>query len=202
MAAKDGDDLDGDDLDFEEAMADVSRVENDKLRPEPATRKTASLVDREREAQREFDRVVSGEAPFDADPVDPTERIEGKIPGLDPRELGRLRRGDFAIQDELDLHRLGVEDARARLEGFLADAHARGLRCVRVVHGWGRGSPGGVSLIKSNLPRWLARGAARTLVLAYTTAPPNQGGAGATFVLLRGGGPAPRPPRPTGGRKR
>ena len=186
MAAK-GDD----DLDFEEAMADVSRVESDKLRPVPTTRRTPSRVDREREAQRDFDRVVSGEAPFDADPVDPTERIEGKIPGLDPRELQRLQRGEFAIQEELDLHGFVVEDARERLDGFLSDAHARGLRCVRIVHGWGRGSPHGVAVLKSNLPRWLTRGAARRLVLAYATAPPTQGGAGATCVLLRGGGPAP-----------
>ena len=89
------------------------------------------------------------------------------------------------------------------MDGFLRDAHGRGLRCVRIVHGHGRNSPGGQAVLKPSLPRWLARGEARQLVLAYTTAPQSDGGAGATYVLLRGGGaPSSEPAGPRSGRKR
>ena len=71
------------------------------------------------------------------------------------------------------------------VERFIAESHARGLRCLRIVHGRGLNSPGGVSVLKSSLPRWLARGQARRIVLAYTSALPNDGGTGASYVLLR-----------------
>jgi DNA-nicking Smr family endonuclease len=177
---------------FEEAMEDVARVDNDRRAPEPAAPRTASKEDRDREARRDFERVASGEAPFEADAVDPAEHIEGSVLGLDPRVLGRLRRGEFSMQDEIDLHGFSSEDARERLGHFLVHAHARGLRCVRAVHGWGRGSPGGVPVLKSKLPRWLERETGRDLVLAYATAPANPG---ATCILLRGGGAPPTEPR-------
>jgi DNA-nicking Smr family endonuclease len=177
---------------FEEAMADVERAKNDRRAPETPKPAIASTEDREREARREFERVASGDAPLDAplesNGVDPAEYLEGKVTGLDPRVLAQLRRGEFSMQDEIDLHRLNSEDAHDRLDHFLADAQARGLRCVRVVHGWGRGSEGGVPVLKPNLGRWLERGSTGKRVLAYATERANPG---ATCILLRGGG---RPP--------
>jgi DNA-nicking Smr family endonuclease len=177
---------------FEKEMADVARAENDRRAAPAVEVPVASPEEREREARHEFERVASGEAPFDADDVDPAEYIEGRVDGLDPRELARLRRGEYGAQEELDLHRLARDDARESLESFLRDAHGRGLRCVRIVHGWGRGSPGGRPVIKPSLPRWLERGSARAVVLAYATAPRNPG---ATLLLLRGGAPVPQEPR-------
>ena len=177
---------------FEEAMEDVARVDNDRRAPEPATPRTTSQRDRNREARADFERVASGEAPFEADAIDPAEQIEGSVRGLDPRVLGQLRRGEFSVQDEIDLHGFTSEDAHQRLDHFLVDAHARGLRCVLAVHGWGRGSPGGEPVLKSKLSRWLERDTGRRLVLAYATAPANPG---ATCILLRGGGAPPTEPR-------
>ncbi len=177
---------------FKQAMEDVAPVDKERRAPEPASPRTASQQDRDREARRDFERVASGEGPFDPDAVDPAEYIEGSVPGLDPRVLGQLRRGEFSMQDEIDLHGFTSEDARKRLDHFLVDAHARGLRCVQAVHGWGRGSPGGVPVLKSRLPGWLQRDTGRRLVLAYTTAQANPG---ATCILLRGGGSPPTEPR-------
>ena len=67
----------------------------------------------------------------------------------------------------------------------MVDCHKKDLRCVRIVHGRGKNSPGGVPVLKQNLPRWLSRGPARLIVLAYTSALPRDGGAGATYVLIR-----------------
>ncbi|MBW2280203.1 MAG: Smr/MutS family protein [Deltaproteobacteria bacterium] len=190
-----GRDGDGDESLFEEAMSDVDRAKRDGHRPEPAPPGSLPVMppvaEGERNALRELDALVAGEGEFDS--LDPMDVIEGSVPGLDPRVLRQLRRGDFAMQAEVDLHRLTADDARRRVDAFLEDAHGRGLRCVRIVHGHGRNSPGGQAVLKPSLPRWLARGAARRLMLAYTTAPQRDGGAGATYVLLRGASPPPRP---------
>ena len=95
------------------------------------------------------------------------------------------------MQADLDLHGRDVSTARTDLESFLLECHRRGLRCVRIVHGRGRNSPDG-PVLKSNLPRWLARGPARRIVLGFATAAPRDGGAGASYVLLRKGHPAGR----------
>ena len=153
---------------FEEAMSDVQPIECDRHPPQMTLRRPVSISEREREVLRELDRIVSGEGPFELQDSD--EFIQGAVRGFDPRTVRQLRR-----------------------ERFIGDCHARGLRCVRVVHGRGRNSPGGVPVLKPNLPRWLARGPTRLLVLAYTSALPNDGGTGATYVLLRS--PGRRRPR-------
>ena len=89
------------------------------------------------------------------------------------------------MQADLDLHGSDAPTARVRVERFLLEAQGRDLRCVRIVHGRGKNSPGGVSVLKTSLPRWLSRGPARHAVLAYTSAAPRDGGPGASYVLLR-----------------
>ena len=171
---------------FEEAMAGVQPIERDRHLPQITFRTPTSISEREREVLRELDRIVSGEEPFE--PGDSDEFMEGAVRGFDPRTVRQLRRGEFTLQADLDLHGLDAATARPLLERFIGDCHARGLRCVRVVHGKGRNSPDGVPVLKANLPRWLARGPARLLVLAYTSAQPKDGGTGATYVLLRSRG--------------
>ena len=122
------------------------------------------------------------------------------MPGLDPRVLRRLRNGEFSVQADLDLHGSDAESARSLVARLIADAHAQGLRCVRIVHGKGRNSPGREPVLKRSLPRWLVRGPARRVVLAYTSASPTDGGSGATYVLLRAGRKA-RTANPTGRRR-
>jgi len=170
---------------FEQAMADVRPMDQDRLAPEPFWRETASISQREAEVLRELDALVTSQEPLALENTD--EYIRGAVPGLDPRVVRDLSRGQFTVQGELDLHGSDAPTARARLEQFLVQAHGRGLRCVRVVHGRGRGSPGGTPVLKAQLPRWLARGPARGIVLAYATARPRDGGAGASYVLLRRG---------------
>ena len=171
---------------FNEAMADVQRIERNRHLPQITFRRPVSISEHESEVLRELDRIISGEAPFTL--VDSDELIEGAVTGFDPRTVRQLRRGEFTLQADLDLHGVDAATARPLVERFISDCHARGLRTVRIVHGRGRGSPGGVPVLKSNLPRWLARGPARLIVLAYTSALPRDGGTGATYVLLRARG--------------
>lgn len=177
---------------FAEAVAGVAPLPQTRRPPAPVYREPIPLSEREREVIRELDALVSGEAPFDERESD--EFMTGCVPGLDPRVLRSLRKGEFTPQGDLDLHGCDAATARALVESFLVTAHARGLRCLRIVHGRGHRSPNGEAVLKPSLPRWLARGPARLIVLAYSSALPADGGTGAMYVLLRKGGAARRAP--------
>ena len=107
--------------------------------------------------------------------------------GLDPRLVTRLRRGEFALQVHIDLHGMVLADAKVALETYIGDSVRKGRRGVLIVHGRGRGSPGGHPVLKHATAQWLSHGTSSGCVLAFTTARPADGGAGAMYVLLRRG---------------
>jgi DNA-nicking Smr family endonuclease len=102
-------------------------------------------------------------------------------PDVPAEVLGRLRKGHWAIQRQLDLHGLRRDEAREALADFIHQAHQHSQRCVRVIHGKGHGSPGKQPVLKSKVQRWLAQ---RQEVMAFAQASAPQGGAGALIVLL------------------
>ena len=115
------------------------------------------------------------------------EALSFRRPGLGPDVVRKLREGHWSIQRQLDLHGLRTDEARETLGHFIREAHKRGLRCVRVVHGKGLGSPGRTPVLKARVLRWLVQ---KNEVLAFVQARPAEGGAGALVVLLR---PSPHP---------
>ena len=102
--------------------------------------------------------------------------------GMARETLRKLRRGHWAIQDGVDLHGLTRDQAAAIVAEFLAHCLARGLRCVRIVHGKGLGSKNREPVLKGKLRAWLMP---RDEVLAYCQAPAAEGGSGALLVLLK-----------------
>jgi DNA-nicking Smr family endonuclease len=140
-------------------------------------------ISEEAEALALLSDLVDGAARFDIS--DTREYVEGAIVGLDPRVLRRLRRGDYAWQAHIDLHGLTAAEARVVVDRFLATSVSAGHRCVLIVHGRGRNSKDQTPVLKERLKVWLARGRAARIVLAFTTARPCDGGAGALYVLLR-----------------
>ncbi len=129
--------------------------------------------------------------------------IEGGVGSWDRRLLRRLRRGDFSIQENLDLHGLTQTEARQELDQFLREAAVRGLSCVRVIHGKGKNSPQGRAILRDKVPDWLSTRSNARLVIAFTSASLWDGGSGATYVLLRTRqGAAASLPRRRPGRKR
>ena len=93
----------------------------------------------------------------------------------------KLRRGNWSIQAQLDLHGLRSDEARTRLGAFIRESSKNGVRCVRVVHGKGLGSPGKAPVLKNKVHSWLVQ---KKEVLAFVQAKPADGGAGAVVVLL------------------
>jgi DNA-nicking Smr family endonuclease len=102
--------------------------------------------------------------------------------GLPRLMLRRLRRGHWAVQDDLDLHGMNRVEAAEQVALFVRAAAARGLRCVRIVHGKGLGSKNREPVLKGKLRAWLTP---RDEVLAYCQAPAAWGGSGALLVLLK-----------------
>ena len=109
------------------------------------------------------------------------EHLSFRRPGIGPDVTRKLRRGDWSIQRQIDLHGLRRDDAREALSIFIREAHKQGIRCVRVVHGKGLGSPGKAPVLKSRVHSWLVQ---KNEVLAFVQAKPADGGAGALVVLL------------------
>jgi DNA-nicking Smr family endonuclease len=104
-------------------------------------------------------------------------------PGIGPDVVAKLRRGHWALQGQIDLHGLTRDQAREHLAGYIRECQRRGMRCLRVVHGKGLGSPGRQPVLKAKVQRWLAQSAE---VIAFAQASGPQGGAGALVVLLAG----------------
>jgi DNA-nicking Smr family endonuclease len=92
-------------------------------------------------------------------------------------------------------------EARPAVEAFLTHAYQDGKRCVLIIHGRGHNSKDQIPVLKSRLASWLARGQRARLILAFVSARPCDGGAGALYVLLRRQRTARRPIRVLAGAK-
>ena len=124
----------------------------------------------------EFRRLLDSHSQLEAG-----DQSSHRQPQVPHRILQRLRRGQYAIQDELDLHGATAQQAHRLLREFIADAHAHDHGCVRIIHGKGLQSDGGAPVLKNLVDRLLRQ---RNDVLAFHSAPPAQGGTGAVLVLL------------------
>lgn len=113
--------------------------------------------------------------------LDTDDALSFRRPGIGIDVTQKLRKGGWSIQREIDLHGLRTDEARVALAEFIRLAHRQGLRCLRVVHGKGLGSPGKTSVLKPKVHSWLIQ---KNQVMAFVQAKPAEGGAGALLVLL------------------
>jgi len=171
---------------FREAMAGVEPLQAKRVQtrvPGPLSKPSRRpLLEGELEAYAQLVDLVSGEGSFDIEYTD--EYIEGAVVGADPDLLAKLRRGDFSIQAHFDLHGMTTAEAREAVERFILSSVIKGLRSVLIIHGRGLSSPAG-PVLKSKMCQWLTSSPWRKWVVAFTSARLCDGGAGATYVLLR-----------------
>jgi DNA-nicking Smr family endonuclease len=131
--------------------------------------------------QRVLQEALSDE--FDTSTLlDVDDAMSYRRPGVGTDVTRKLRRGDWSIQREIDLHGLRRDDAREALGEFIREAYRQGLRCLRVVHGKGLGSPGKTPVLKGKVQGWLVQ---KNEVMAFVQARASEGGAGALVVLLK-----------------
>ena len=169
---------------FEKAMSDVTPIVRENCREKnPATGAPSDLrSDPGAEIIAKLsDLVDTGEGFVVADTP---EYIEGTGYRAHPSIAKRLHQGDFAVEAHIDLHGFTVIDAQEAFEKFMSEAVKKGRRVVLIIHGRGLCSPRG-PVIKAKVEEWLTRGRWRKWLLAYASARACEGGAGATYVLLR-----------------
>lgn len=164
---------------FRAAMADVRPLARDTVlprRPRPAPRPLQTLYEEQAVLQ---DMLSDAHDPHD---VETGEELFFARPGVPRHALRRLRRGQYSVEMELDLHGMTVAEARESLARFLTAARQHHRTCLRVIHGKGRGSRGGQPILKVKVNHWLRQ---RDEVLAFCSARPMDGGTGALYVLIR-----------------
>jgi len=155
-------------------LAGDERVSQKVHKPKPRARFT-----------RADERRVLAES-LDAD-IETIESANGDAlrfqrPSVGRRTMRKLARGNFAVQDEIDLHGMTVAEAKPRLAEFIERSARAGRLCVRVVHGKGLGSGNRGPVLKQSVNRWLRQWAP---VLAFVSARQAHGGTGAIYVLLQ-----------------
>ena len=162
---------------FRKAVEDVRRLPK---RAEPPARPTPAPHARFRRADEAA--VLAESLAVDPEAESGTgEDLSFRRPSVTLPTFRKLKRGEYSVRDEIDLHGLTAAEARVALYEFLADAGFAGMRCVRVIHGKGRRSGHRGPVLKRKLGRWLQL---REDVLAYCSARPVDGGTGAVYVLL------------------
>jgi DNA-nicking Smr family endonuclease len=165
---------------FQKAMKDVVPLADNRRK---IVKSPPEVSDQGTQVKDYLASLVNGSVAWDVSFSD--EYIEGSVSGVSPKIMRRLKRGEFSIQDYIDLHGLTKKEAESAVNAFLLQSYQRDLRCVLIVHGRGLGSTDQRPAIKTELPVWLRRGALKRIVLAFVTARPYDGGAGAIYVLLR-----------------
>ncbi len=172
---------------FKEAMEGVTPMTRDNLveRISQVELPEGSRDREDVEILRKLKELVKYGIGFNV--ADTPEYIEGTNYQVPSAVAKRLHRGDYSIQAFVDLHGLLAEDAKEVFEKFLKWAVTTGKTGVLIIHGRGLSSPS-EPVLKRKVVEWLTRGPWRKWVAAYSSARKCDGGAGATYVLLR-----PRP---------
>jgi len=163
---------------FRTAIGKVRAVKSDKVlltqnsKPKPFPKSKAVNVEEH----------LSDIIEFDVEKVSLEDSMSFTAPGLQHNVLKKLRKRQFGLDAEIDLHGLNSNEAKRQLLHFLHDCVEDGCRCVHIVHGKGYRSTDNHPVLKNNLNIWLRQ---HKDVQAFCSAPPKDGGTGAVFVLLQ-----------------
>ena len=169
---------------FEAAMADVERIPRNICTAEHLQNSNAAGSDQTDESETlvQLEELIKTGKGFVV--ADTSEYVEGTGYNVNREVTKRLHNGEFSIQGHIDLHGLTVKSARTAFEDFLKESIANGRRMVLIIHGRGLSSPS-KPILKTKVIQWLSAGRWRKWVMAFASARLCDGGAGATYVLLR-----------------
>jgi len=166
---------------FREYVGKVTPVRSDRIQP-PRRKPGPRPRQREQDEARVLQDMLSEQyEPFE---LEAGEGLSYIRPGLQQRTLKKLRRGQFGVNAELDLHGMTVPIARQAVAEFLFECKRQQVQCARIIHGKGRGSRHRGPVLKQKVGHWLRQ---RDEVLGYCSARRCDGGTGAVYVLLRRG---------------
>lgn len=168
---------------FAKAMSDVAPVNkrgrdvhapaDKKSLPHPSGKTPAEIMQDIIDGRIEFALQHTG------------EYMEGFVQGVSPEVMDKLRSGQLSPEAHIDLHGLNALQAYTELTRFIKNSYQRNIRTMTVITGRGKNSPDGVAVIRNLIQDWLTHDPFKRVVLAFCTAQPRDGGAGALYVLLR-----------------
>lgn len=165
-------------------LAGVKPLASEPREPTARERFDREMAERRRAAATDApagDRfAVGGLDPVTA--IAPDAHIEFRRDGLQLRQWQKLRKGQIPWQLGVDLHGTVRAEALRAVDRLIRQAQDEGANCIRVVHGKGHAVDPTALTIKAELNHWLRR---HDQVLAFCSALPADGGAGALYVLLR-----------------
>lgn len=164
---------------FRSAVGDAKPLKHDRIPPpRPSVRPIPRQT--EQDERQALADTLSDHIPWEE--AETGEELVFMRPGIARDVIRKLRRGHWVVQEQLDLHGLRRDEARTYLAEFLNACKKRGVRCIRIVHGKGLGSPNREPVLKQKVKHWLMQ---REEVLAFAQARPADGGGGAVVVLLK-----------------
>jgi len=164
---------------FRQAIGEVDMIEYNGV--ELSTAKPAPVPNQSIISEQEaFNQMAKD--PFDIPDVEIGDELYFRRSGIQQQIIRKLRRGQFAIESELDLHGMTVSVAKKELNDFLNYCQSTNRRCIRIIHGKGHGSVNKIPVLKNKLNRWLQR---YDSILAFCSAPAHDGGTGAVYVIIK-----------------
>jgi len=146
---------------FRRSVGPVRKVHLDKTGP---IRKSLSPRPRQNTHHDEPPLTDCFSDGYDSAAVTSDEALFFTRPGLQQRQLQRLKRGQLPIGAELDMHGMTAAEARGAVVNFIALCRDQRIRCVRLIHGKGYGSADSAPVLKNRI---------------------QDGGSGALYVLLK-----------------
>ena len=164
---------------FRRSVGPVRKVAQDRAGP---VRKPPAPRPRQRDNNEPRISTDKFSDAFDTDTVSSDETLFFARPGLQQRQLQRLKRGQLQVGAELDMHGMTAAIARNALVNFIALCSEQHIRCARIIHGKGYGSGTDAPVLKNRLNSWLRQ---HHDVLAFSSTQIKDGGSGALYVLLR-----------------
>ena len=164
---------------FRKTLGNIERIHHDRIvheRPKPAPVPYHYKSDKK--------TITDGlkHGPFHVSDLGSGDEIHYRCEGVKKSVFEKLRRGQYMIQAELDLHGLTILRAKNALRNFFRYCIKSNKHCVRIIHGKGFGSKSRLPVLKNELNIWLKH---QDIVLAFCSARPDDGGTGAVYVLLK-----------------
>ncbi len=167
---------------FSDLLLDVKPLHSDHSnRIEDSTPKPSPLP---QETVKDHDRVLqeSLNTNLELEDMQPGDSLSFRSSRIRKNTFRKLKKGQFSIGAELDLHGMTTIEATLALTDFIKASREKNIRCVQIIHGKGHGSSNQGPKLKPLVNQWLQK---REEILAFCSARPVDGGTGAVYVLLK-----------------
>ena len=180
--SKQGSSKSDDDLKFSDLLDNVKPLDSDhtnfveKTRPKPDPTPNETIKDQKRVLEESL------EISLEQEDLQPGDSLSFCRSGIQKNIFRKLKKGQYSVGAELDLHGFTRAEAQAEMSRFIQFARDKDIRCVRIIHGKGYGSNNKGPKLKPMVNQWLQK---RSEILAFCSARPRDGGTGAVYVLLK-----------------